>query len=73
MLLMKQKIPKSSATVKFHISHDQGPRNQSNLFCNNNKGNNDSNDTVHNCCSIYNIKIANNLIISLSHLVLTHF
>ena len=73
MLLMKQKIPKSSATVKFHISHDQGPRNQSTLFRNNNKGNNDSNDTVHNCCSIYNIKIANNLIISLSHLVLTHF
>ena len=70
---MKQKIPKSSATVKLHISHDQGPRNQSNLFCNNNKGNIVPNDSVHNCCSIYNIKIANELIISLSHLVLPHF
>lgn len=71
---MKQKIPKSSATVKLHISHDQGPRNQSNRFRNNNnKGNIVSNDTVHNCCSIYNIKIANELIISLSHLVLPHF
>ena len=54
---MKQKIPKSSATVKFHINHDQGSHNQSNPFCNNNANAN----TAHNCCSIYKIKIASNL------------